>query len=961
MNQGRQDLLFRLFEEARQLDADERTAFIGRSCEADDALRAEVISLLEADAASGEFMIQPALDRLAQAMAEDRWTLHAGEIIGPYTIVQLLGSGGAGEVWRARDERLRRDVAIKVLLPHLAGDADRRFAEEARTAGALNHPNILTVFDVGEHQGIPYLVSECLEGRSLRQRLDDGPIAVEDARGIALGVACGLAAAHAKSIIHRDLKPGNTFLRPDGSVKILDFGLAKLQFSSLSTETHRTMTGAILGTAGYIAPEQVKGEHIDARADLFALGVMLYEMLVGQHPFRRASTFESLHAVLTIAPPDPVSLNARVPPALGRIAMRLLAKDPDARFHSAVDVVWALEQVEMAAPAHPGVLDPAGESKPWRRSPSVVWSAALAVAALALLSAWLTHVPSRDGHTSELTRFTWPLPAGIGLGSPPVVSPNGRQIAFVGHGATGNQLYVHPLGAVDAMAIPGTEDAAHPFWSPDSASLGFFAKGRLMKVALKGGAPAALAEALFPFGGTWSASGTIVFAPDVIMTGLFRVSVGGGGMEPATLLNPSLGDTSHCWPVFLSDGIHFFYFVRSAQAERRGVYLGRIDRPAAPADTQLLRSDSNPVYIPLPGTPDALLVYVVNGRVEARRFDGTHLRLAGDARALGLTAAGTTLSQPAMLSASADVLVYASETVPYEGGSRLEAVDRSGQRLRFWETAESQNWPRLSPDGRYLARERVDELRNTPDLWVEDLERGAAVRVTTAVEPDLSPVWSPDGRYLAYVHGSLPFRSGKRTLSIAAADGTGVVREFACPGEYCEPTDWTPQGLLVNVLAGSRSDVWLVPTEPKGTARPLLAEPFNVRDARMSANDRWVVYVSSESGRADVSVRSISGPPKRIRISSEGGDHPVWRRDNAELFFVDPQGQLQGVAVQWSREGLPTFGLPARINIPPIARGHWGTPYDVSADGNRIYFLRRNDDPLPREIHVVIAWRELLE
>jgi dipeptidyl aminopeptidase/acylaminoacyl peptidase len=449
-----------------------------------------------------------------------------------------------------------------------------------------------------------------------------------------------------------------------------------------------------------------------------------------------------------------------------------------------------------------------------------------------------------------------------------------------------------------------------------------------------------------------------VFAPDVILTGLFSVGPHGGPAESATLLDPSLGDTSHCWPAFLPDGVHFLYFVRSAQDDRRGLYLGGIDRPAAHAGPLLLRSDSNAIFVPLSGTPEGVLLYVVSGRIEGRRFDAKSLRFVGDARAIGVAAAGTTLTQPAMLSASADVLAYATATVPY--GNRLEAVDRSGRRLRFWEEPEAQNWPRISPDGRYLARQRVDELRNTPDIWVEDLERGTNVRVTTAVESDIRPVWSADGRYLAYVSGRLPRRPGTRILNIAAADGTGVVRTLPCPGEYCEPTDWTPRGLLVNVVDAQRSDVWIVPTENGMAAHSLLADPFVERDARMSPNGRWVAYVSEESNRAEVFVRTVSGVLKRIAVSSNGGDQPVWRPDGAELFFVDAHGQLQGVPVQWGRDGSPRFGVAAKLNVPPIGRGHWGTPYDVSPDGSRIYFLRRNDDPPPREIHVVIGWRELL-
>jgi serine/threonine protein kinase/Tol biopolymer transport system component len=964
MSTERWQRLERIFVDARQLPVDARAVFVARAAEADHTLRRDVLRLLAADAAVGDFLAQPALDRLAASVAAEGWGLHPGEKVGAYTVLGRLGAGGAGEVWRARDERLGRDVAIKVLLPHCSSDADRlrRFADEARTTGALNHSNILTVHDVGEHYGIPFLVSECLEGHSLRHLVDRGPLPEEQAVTITLGIARGLAAAHACGIVHRDLKPENVFIRSDGGVKILDFGLAKLQsaLEGAPDEANQTLSGVIVGTAGYMAPEQVKSEPVDARADLFALGVILYEMLCGRHPFRRASTFETLHGVLTIDPPDISAVNEHVSAPLARLVTRLLAKTPDARFQSALDLVWALEQVASgltfrAAGTIPRV------TTPWWRSRMSPWITASALTTAVLVGGWLLRPqPVGEPGAVTLTQFTVPLPPGVSLGSAPAVSPDGQRIAFAGRDATARRLFIRALASREAVAIPGTEGAARPFWSADGRSLGFFARGQLKKLTWPGGAPVAIAAAPQPYGGTWSPSGDILFAPDVILTGLGRVSAAGGPVAPATLLESTLGDTSHWWPVFLSDGIHFLYHVRSTRDDRLGIYLGRLDQPASSPGSPLLRSPSDVVYVPLPGTPDGVLLYVVEGRIEARHFDTSRLTVAADAKALGLLAGGPTLSEPVMLSASRDVLAFASGSVP--SGQRLEAIDRRGERLRLWETPGALNWPRLSPDGRRLALQRVDGLRNNPDIWVEDLDRDTSVRITTAPVPDIQPVWSPDGRQLAYVSGHLPGRFGNRMLSIAAADGTGVLQTFPCPTEYCEPTDWSRDGrLLVNARDANGWDIWAVWVNEGGRGEALLAETFSERDGRFSPNGDWIVYASDESGRSEVSARSLSVPSTRIVLSSRGGDQPVWRRDGAEVFFVEPDGNLQSVAIEWTSEGAPTFELPKQVNIPPVGFGHWSTQYDVSADGVRIYRLRDNEDQAPREIHVVAGWRALLD
>ena len=937
--------LDQVFADAQQHPPEARVAFVASTCQADDALRADALSLLDADNQSGEFLTSTALDRLAKVFAADGWSLRPGERVGAYLVDRLLGSGGSGEVWRAHDERLGRDVAIKVLLPYFSRDAERlrRFAEEARTAGALNHSNILAVYDVGEHQGAPFLVSECLEGESLRKRLEAEPLPLDEALTVALGIARGLAAAHARGIIHRDLKPDNVFLRSDGGVKILDFGLAKLQqpIDALQTAGSHTLTGVIVGTAGYMAPEQVRGEDVDARSDLFALGATLYEMVHGQRPFRGASTFETLHAILTTEAPDLSSVNRHVPQAVATIVTRLLKKAPDARFQSAADLAWALEQVKQVPFDVAAHQLPARDAITTGRSRWLQWVAAAAMAAVVLVGGWwLLPETTRAPVAMQLTQFSWTLPARMVLDSAPIVSPDSQHIAFVGVDASGSRLFVRNLASLHAAMVPGTEGAKQPFWSPDSRSLGFFARGKLMKVAIVGGVPVVIADALDGRGGAWSSSGTVVFAPDLNVSSLAKVFPDAGRIEPATLLDHTQGENSHRWPAFLPDGVHFLYFVRSTADERRGVYAGSVDHTAAVPGVPLFQSESEVVFAPpSSGRGPGNLLYVRNGRLEARSFDADRLTLVGDARTLDVQAGGNTTYHSSMLSASADVLAFASAPMPF--GMRLGSVQRNGEDLQLQKESEIQNWPRLSPNGQRLARQRIDGVRGNPDIWVDDLARGTRVRVTTAPEPDIFPVWSPDGNRLAYVTGNSPGRSGQRNLSIAAADGT-VLQAFPCPGGpgiYCEPTDWTPDGerIIVNVRGVRGGDVWTVATETGESAQPLLAEPYTERDARVSPDGRWISYVSDESGRPEVSVRNISGPPTRIVVSGDGGDQPVWRRDGAELFFVDPDGRLRSVSVRRTADGTPRFGLPVQLDVPPDR---------LRALGSAIRRLSRRTPPL---------------
>jgi serine/threonine protein kinase/Tol biopolymer transport system component len=906
------------------------------------------------------FLETPALVLAARDLAQDEPPFPEGTLVGPYRIVALLARGGMGDVYRATDTRLGRDVALKTLTSAERGDghAVERFLQEARITASLDHPNIVKVFDVGMSNGRPYLVSELLDGETLRAPINRGPIPPADARAVACALTSGLVAAHARGLVHRDLKPENVFLTKSGTAKILDFGIAKLAQDPALPRGLATLTGVVLGTAGYLAPEQVRGDPVDARTDLFALGSILFELMTGQRAFAREHTIDTLHAIVHDEPPD------LLPPgtALTAIVKRLLAKAPADRFQSAVDLLWALEHIDLTG----GQVAPA-QGTPRRRFFGTGRSRALAAAIglvtvlVALFGGRIRSQPQSPSVASGLTQFIWSLPAGTTLDSAPIVSPDGRRIAVTAvSGGSAPRLFVRSLDTLDATPVDGTDGAKQPFWSPDGTSLGFFAAGKLMKVAVAGGVPVPICDAPDGRGGAWSPSGTIVFGRTAIFEGLAKVSADGGPVQPATLVDFDRGENTHRWPVFLPDGIHFLFHVRASADERRGVYVGRIDRPASRPGSPLFRSESEALFVPTSGRERGVLLSTADGRLQARPFDAAALRLVGDPHTLPVAAGANTPYHPAMLSASADLL--ATVGVPIAYGVRLGTVARDGTVVRLSER-RPQNWPRLSPDGRRIARQLIDPARGNPDIWIEDLQDGTDVRVTTATSNDVLPVWSPDGRSLAHGSGT----SKEWRLSIAAADGTGVAQELPCPGAYCEPTDWSPDGryLIVNTghaFAGAEGrDVWSVPLETGGSARAILSGPFPEYDARISPNGQWLAYVSEETGRPEVSVRSMSGPPRRLVASSDGGSQPVWRRDGRELLYVDREGRLRGRSVQHQPGGELTLGAANALSVPLIGSGHWGTQYEVSRDGQTVYFIDRTPAPRPSDIRVVLGWRALLK
>jgi Tol biopolymer transport system component len=859
-----------------------------------------------------------------------------------------------GEVYRARDTTLGRDVALKVLPDEVVKDKDRvaRFRREAQILATLNHPLIASIYGIDESSGAPALVLELVEGPTLAERLRASRLPLDDALAVAIQVAQALEAAHEQGIVHRDLKPANVKLRPDGTVKVLDFGLAKAlasaagnaELNSAATETSPAMTrlGAIIGTAAYMSPEQARGHVVDRGADVWAFGGVLFEMLAGVRAFPGDDTTETIASVLR-ADPDWSRLPAGTPESVRRVLRRCLEKDRRRRLADVRDARLDLEEAQKGTPEPAGT---AGRTSLGRER--LAWLAAT-VAALAAAAWPVLRSPSsiaapRERHV-ELT--TPPTTDPVSL----AISPDGDKVAFVALADGRSLLWVHRLDKGTAQPLRGTDGAAFPFWSPDSRSIGFVSAERLRRVGLDGEKPRELGIAVVSAGGTWSREGVVLF-PVVPDSPLSQMSDQGGPQRPLPererTPGPGERPPGERFPQFLPDGRHFLYY----EAESRRVVLGVLDEPWR---RSLFEADAAAVF-----APPSELLFVRDGVLYSQRFDMSRLDVRGEVVTLAKGVAVSSLGAAAV-SASAEGSV-AYRTGLAENIRQLTWVDRSGTHLGSVgaaDTAYNGN-PTLSPDGRRIVLTR--SVNGNTDLWIVEVERGIASRFTDELTPDICPVWSPDGRSIVYSKG---VQGGGFTLYLKSTATDRAAAPLA--DDLRRPAiamDWSHDGRFVlyrtkESPAGSW-DIWVVPTEGDRKPVPVAHEEFDERDAQFSPDDRWIAFESNKSGDFEIYVRPFPGAGASSRVSSAGGCQPRWRHDGTELFYVAPDGHLVAVPVKLPSSGTGiVLGTPQplfSIRIRSTVQGGVAHEYDVSADGQR-FLMNLPDEQPPKPISLILDRR----
>lgn len=875
-------------------------------------------------------------------------TLRSGMKLGPYEIVAPLGAGGMGEVYRARDTKLGRDVAVKVLASSLSADADRlhRFQQEACAAGALNHPNILVIHHIDTHDGSPYIVSELLDGETLRRRMRGAPLAQRRVIDYASQIARGLAAAHEKGIVHRDLKPDNVFITKDGRIKILDFGLAKLtqadgshSQSEIPTRRVDTDPGVVMGTAGYMSPEQVKGRPVDHRSDIFSFGAIVYEMLSGRRAFRGESAAETMSAILKDDPPDLSDTNQNVSPALERLVNRCLEKNPQSRFHSASDLAFALQALS-------GSYEQLVTSRVPRSSISVTrwerpaWIALAVILLLGLIASIYFRAATPPSETA-VTRFLISPPEQTNFG-PSSISPDGRRLLLrVVESSGRSSLWLRPLDSIEAQPLNGTEDASvGVFWSPDSRFIGFFSDGKLKKIEATGGAPQTLCDAPDPHGGAWNRDGTILFSHG-INEPLYRVSAAGGLPTAVTKLDQSRQETSHQFPYFLPDGNHFLYLAVTARREDTGVYVGALD---SPEKKRLVDSQVNVAYAP-PG----YLLFVRDQTLMAQHFDPAKLEMSGDPKPIVEQIAVRSRGVGAFAVSDNGVLAYLA------GGrkSQLSWFDRTGKTLGALGPPAYYGNLSLSPDGTRVAVAMINPQANTGDIWIVDSVR--STRFTFDAANALLPIWSAVGSNIIFASD----QNGVGNLYEKSTSGAGSEVEILNNKEQKFPTDWSRDGRYVVFTTGSRDtnfDIWFIPLDGDRKPIPLLQSPFNEDDGRFSPDGHFFAYDSDESGKKEVYVQTFPPSTAKWQISSGGGDSPIWRRDGKELFYIAPGRKFMAVDVTLKNNsfqaGVPRMLFQTRILGAPGPRN----AYDVSPDGQRFLINSIPAETAATPITVVTNW-----
>ena len=872
-----------------------------------------------------------------------------------------------GEVYRAKDTRLDRTVAIKVLPAHVAErpEARQRFEREARAVSSLNHPHICSLFDIGHQEGMDYLVMEYLEGETLAARLAGGLLPPELVLRYAIEMADALSQAHSQGVFHRDLKPGNIMLIKSGA-KLLDFGLAKLRgpekvvaAGSLTVSpapgSTLTVEGTILGTFQYMAPEQLEGKETDGRADIFAFGAVLHEMATGRKAFEGDSTASLIAAILSFHPP-PVSTLQPVTgrtygPALDRVVRKCLAKNPDDRWQTARDLASELEWIAEAG-ALPGPEKAAADAKavPARRRirERLAWPVATAAIMVALFLA-VAYFRRALPETRPIRFFISP-PEKTTLAGSIAVSPDGKQLAFVTTSPGGStSLWVRPFESLDAGALPGTEGAMHPFWSPDNRFLGFFAEGKLKKIRVEGGPPQTLCEVFDARGGTWSRDGVIVLSPNP-GDRLYRIAETGGAPTPVTTLDPSRQENSHQWPHFLPDGRHFLYLVWSGQADARGIYIGSLDSKET---KRLLGTDWGVAYARGP-SERGYLFFLRGKTLMGQAFDAKEGRIRGEPFPVAEQVwYDETVPGLASFSVSENgVLAYRS------GGIRTRQLvwfDRAGRPLGSVGPPGAYRDPWLSPDEKRMALARIDPQTGTQDIWLFELSRGVTSRFTFHPSDDATPLWSPDGSRIIFSSS----RDGAPNLYQKVSSGAGSEEALLKSDVSKYPTGWSGNGRYIvyaNWDPKTKWDLWVLPMFGEQKQKSYLQTEFDTFQAQFSPDGRWIAYASNESNpRYEVYVQPFPLSSGKWQISSNGGAQPSWRRDGKELFYLAPDRRLMAVEVKTGstfEPGTPKALFQTQVTGLVDARNH----YVVSGDGQRFLVNTIVQEASSSPITVVVNW-----
>ena len=873
----------------------------------------------------------------------------AGTRFGPYEIQSPLGAGGMGEVYKARDTRLDRTVAIKILPDTLSGDPQfrDRFEREARTISQLDHAHICALYDVGEERGTSFLVMQYLEGETLAARLQHGALPISEALKIAIQIAEALDKAHRAGVIHRDLKPGNVMLTKSGA-KLLDFGLAKSSpvarggMSMMpTTPISITAQGTILGTFQYMAPEQVEGGEADARTDLFAFGAVLYEMVTGRPAFQGKTQASLIGSIMRDDPTLTADLGAALPQALSRVIRTCLAKNADDRFQTAHDVAlqlqWILEggsQVGIPAP----VVVPAAPVS--RRIAWLPWS----IAALAIIAAGVLTARSltRTTPPARIVRFEVANPDGIFNVGAPRLSPDGRYLAFNATDPTGNtKVWVRQLNSLTAQPLAGTDGASRPFWSPDSRFVGFMADGKLKKIDVSGGPAQKICDAPTGSDGSWSPEGVILFdgrGSDPI----YRVPAAGGTPVVAVKADAARGEAQVGWPEFLSDGKRFMYLAMGQKTEDSSYRVASIDssdtQTLAPAQTQL-------AYSP----PDRLL-FVRDQTLVTQTFDLKAMKTLGDPTPLA-ERIGTDGVGLATFSISREgTLAYRTG----DPGSRLALVDRSGRDLETMGDPGEYANPVLSRDGTRLAFDLADKSARKIDIWIRDLARKVNSRFTFGQGNNRMPLWSPDGNTVVFTSS----RSGPGDLYTKTANGQGDETLLLKDDQMKQPGDWSRDGRYITYNAidpKSGLNIWVLPMFGDKKPIAIATTDFAESNAMFSPDGRFIAYRSDESGRNEIYVRSFPEGTGKWQISTAGGSDPSWRGDGKEIFYRGADQRFMAVDIRLGdtlQAGVPQSLFPGRVNLVGNVRNR----YSASLDGQKFLFVATLGRDAIAPTTVVLNW-----